>query len=102
MKKVAVLGKYETVFPFKSLGMEYFVCNTEREIREKIKEVLSKDYGLIFVEEDYYDAIRDIVEALRESATPAITFIPSAGGSTGKAKEKLRAILLRAIGIDIF
>ncbi|MEO0247370.1 MAG: V-type ATP synthase subunit F [candidate division WOR-3 bacterium] len=102
MKRVAVIGKYETVFPFKSVGMDCIVCATGSEVREKIKEAISADYGLIFVEEDYYEDIKDIVESLREVATPAITFIPGAGGSTGMAREKLRSAILKAIGIDVF
>ncbi len=102
MKKVAVIGKYETVFPFKSFGIECIVCNTGLEAREKIREIVSMEYGLIFLEEEYYDDVKDVVEELREAATPAITLIPGAGGSTGKAKEKLKSLILKAIGIDVF
>jgi vacuolar-type H+-ATPase subunit F/Vma7 len=82
--------------------MEYEVCTSGEEAKEKLRGLLSGDYGLILVEEEYYDQIKEIVESLREEVTPAITFIPGAGGSTGKAREKLRGILLKAIGIDIF
>uniref|UniRef100_A0A7V3ZZ49 V-type ATP synthase subunit F n=1 Tax=candidate division WOR-3 bacterium TaxID=2052148 RepID=A0A7V3ZZ49_UNCW3 len=102
MKRVICLGKYETVFPLKAIGMEYRVCNTGEEAREALKSLISQNYGLIFIEEDYFQSVKDIVDSLKEQAYPAVTFIPGAGGSTGQAREKLRAILLRAIGIDIF
>jgi len=90
------------VFPFKAIGMEYQVCTTGEEAREALKGLLSGEYALILVEEEYYDDIKDIVESLREEVSPAITFIPGASGSTGQARENLRSILLKAIGIDIF
>jgi len=102
MKKVICLGKYETVFPLKAIGMEYRVCNTREEAKEALKSLISENYGLIFIEEDYFQSVQEIVESLREQSSPAITFIPGAGGSTGQAREKLRSILLKAIGIDIF
>ncbi|MDI6850656.1 MAG: V-type ATP synthase subunit F [bacterium] len=102
MKRVICLGKYETVFPLKAIGMEYKVCNTGEEAREALKSLISENYGLIFIEEDYFQSVKDIVDSLKEQAYPAVMFIPGAGGSTGQAREKLRAILLKSIGIDIF
>ncbi len=102
MKKVICIGKYETVFPLKALGIDYEVCTTGEEAREQLKKLISENYGLIFIEEEYLPFVKDIVDSVREEVSPAITFIPGASGGTGVSWEKLRSILLRAIGIDIF
>lgn len=102
MRNIACVGRYETVFPFRAIGLHTVQCNNSKETRESIEQLVREGFGLIFVEEEFYGDLKDLLDEYREEVTPAIVAIPGAVGSKGEALERIREIIKKAIGADIF
>ncbi|RJQ55544.1 MAG: V-type ATP synthase subunit F [Actinobacteria bacterium] len=101
MSKVAVVGDKTSVLGFRGLGFDTYVVEEPEEARSMWPQVLEKDYDVIFVTEDIYEKIPDLVFELAEEARPAVSVIPPATGSTGAGGEKIRRIVEKAIGSDV-
>lgn len=102
MRNIACVGRYETVFPFRAIGLHTVQCNNSDEARVSIKQLVKEGFGLIFVEEEFYENLKDLLDEYKEEVTPAIIAIPGAAGSKGEALKRIREIIKKAIGADIF
>ena len=101
MSNVICIGNKNVVMPYSAVGFDIRVVNSAEEAVEAVKSAMD-GYSLIFVQEDYYEHLSDLIEKTMEKAVPVISAIPGALGSSGRAFENLREIIKRAIGADIF
>ncbi len=101
MSNVICIGNKNVVMPYSAVGFDIRVVNSAEEAVEAVKSALD-GYSLIFVQEDYYEHLSDLIEKTMEKAVPVISAIPGPLGSSGRAFENLREIIKRAIGADIF
>ncbi|HDM90728.1 MAG: hypothetical protein DRQ06_05585 [Candidatus Hydrothermota bacterium] len=102
MKNIACVGEREVVFPFKALGLEIRPVNTGEEAREAIEHFIKEGYVLIILQEDFVDAVSDLMAETEKVPYPAIFPIPGSRGGKGIALEVLREKIKKAIGADIF
>jgi len=102
MSNVICIGNKNVVMPYSAVGFDIKVVNNKDEAVRAVTEAMENDYSLIFVQEDYYEHMADLIEKTMEKAVPVISAIPGPLGSSGKAFENLREIIKRAIGADIF
>lgn len=102
MSNVICIGNKNVVMPYSAVGFDIKVVSNAEEAVEAVNRALEDKYSLIFVQEDYYENISEIIEKTMESAIPVISAIPGPLGASGKAFDKLREIIKRAIGADIF
>ena len=101
MSNVICIGNKNVVMPYSAVGFDIRVVNSAEEAVEAVKSAMD-GYSLIFVQEDYYENLSDLIEKTMEKAVPVISAIPGPLGSSGRAFENLREIIKRAIGADIF
>jgi len=101
MSNVICIGNKNVVMPYSAVGFDIKVVNSAEEAVEAVKSAMD-GYSLIFVQEDYYEHLTDLIEKTMEKAVPVISAIPGPLGSSGRAFENLREIIKRAIGADIF
>ncbi len=101
MSKIAVVGDRTSVLGFRGLGFDTYDVDEPAKAREVWPDILSKEYDVVFVTEDVYAAIPDLVFELAEKPRPAVTVIPPATGSTGAGGEKIRKIVEKAVGSDV-
>ena len=101
MSNVICIGNKNVVMPYSAVGFDIRVVNSAEEAVEAVKSAMD-GYSLIFVQEDYYEHLTDLIEKTMEKAVPVISAIPGPLGSSGRAFENLREIIKRAIGADIF
>ena len=103
MYKVAVIGMRDTVMGFRALGLEAIPVQDGDEAHRTVAKMIKPeaDYAVIYVEEDFSDAISAEMEKCRDQIKPAIILIPGRKGSTGKSMRELHAAVERAIGSDI-
>ena len=59
------------------------------------------DYGIIFITEQAYVQIPEIIDEYKESPTPAIIPIPGKDGSLGIGIKNVKKNVERAVGADI-
>ncbi len=102
MSNVICIGNKNVVMPYSAVGFDIRVVSNAEEAIRAVNEALEGEYSLIFVQEDYYEEISEIIEKTMESAIPVISAIPGPLGASGKAFENLREIIKKAIGADIF
>ncbi|MCF0121429.1 MAG: V-type ATP synthase subunit F, partial [Oscillospiraceae bacterium] len=103
MYKVAVIGTRDTVMGFRALGLEAVPVLSGEEARRAVAKMIKPeaDYAIIYLEEDFSDALSAEIEKCRDQMKPAIILIPGRKGSTGKSLRELHAAVERAIGSDI-
>lgn len=99
--KVAVLGDRRSVIGYRGLGLDTFEAAGSAAAREAWPQIISASYDVIFLTEDIYEGIADLVLELSEQATPAVAVIPGARGGTGVGGRKIRRIVEKAIGTDV-
>ena len=70
-KKIAVVGDKGSVLGFKSVGFEVFMATTQQEIQDVMHTLCKGDCGIIFITEQAYVQIPEIIDEYKESPTPA-------------------------------
>lgn len=103
MSEVAAIGGESILLPFRAMGVKVFPAQDSREAEELLRDLVSREppFAVILVTEDL---ARNIMQGIREMARGggvAISFIPGSGGSLGLGRERMRALVRRAIGTDL-
>ena len=99
MSKAAAVGRYDSIYGFRSVGMEILPAVTAEECVAAVRSVTEHGYGLLFLTEEF--AYLPEVKELLKSPTPAVLVIPDAGGSRGLAKQELHQMVEKAAGADL-
>ena len=100
--KIAILGNKDSILGFKNLGLESFSLDQAEKPEEELKNVLdNKEYGLVFITEDWHKKYAEMLSDYKNRALPAIITIPSSKGSTGESMKEIKKIVEQAVGSDI-
>ncbi len=102
MSKTAVIGDRTSVLGFQALGFEAYPVSEPKEARDLWPDIMAKDYTIIMVTEEVYHEIEDLACECGNQFTPAVLIIPPAKGGEGLGFERIKKIVEKAIGIDIF
>ena len=97
--RVAFVGPYHLVSPFKTLGAE--IINTEDKNIEEIKnEIERSNFAIVFVFENVFKELLKFEDLI---SSPEINVVPISGieKSQGYGKERIREIVRKAVGMDI-
>lgn len=100
--KIGVIGERELILSFRALGIPVFPVGNLGEAEERVKELVEEKYSLILLTEEYASQMEQLLAALRTKSETTITPIPTSRGSQGFALEEIKAILRKAVGVDIF
>ena len=108
MYKLAVVGDKDSIISFKVLGVDVypidFISDTE-ELTNRIKKVLehlvAKEYGIIFITEEYAKYSKKVIDRYKAQTLPMITLIPSNRGSLNIGMSKIEKKKKKAIGTNI-
>lgn len=101
MKDIVVIGNPEIVEPFRAAGAHVEVVYTEAESEEALTKHIKEGTRLIFLEEVYFKYNIKLIMENREKLFPTIIPIPGRGAE-GYALERLRLLIRKAVGADIF
>lgn len=101
MDKLAYIGDEMTGYLFKAVGVDAYSFSVN-EVRKGFEDIVnSGKYGVIFVSEDYYKEIEDLIRLYGERPLPSILLLPALSGSKGYALDIVRATMKKAAGSDI-
>ena len=101
-KKIAVVGDKGSVLGFKSVGFEVFMASAQQEVQEVMTSLCrSEEYGIIFITEQAYLQVPQIIAEYKEVPTPAIIPIPGKDGNLGVGIKNVKKNVERAVGADI-
>ena len=86
MYKIAVIGDYDSIYGFATLGLSICPVKTREDARKKLKQLADGQYGIIYITEAVAAQIEEEIEQYRENTLPAIIQIPGVSGNTGAGK----------------
>lgn len=101
MYRIAVLGDYDSIYGFATLGLDTFPVTDPAEAAKKLHQLSNGDYAVIYVTEGLAEKIEHEIEKLKEQVLPAVILIPGVYGNTGKGIEGVRKSVEQAVGSDI-
>lgn len=101
MYKMAVIGDYDSIFGFATLGMSICPVKTREEAAQKLAQLAGGKYGIIYITEACAAGLQQEIEAYREQTMPAIILIPGVSGNTGAGVESVKKTVEQAVGSDI-
>ena len=101
MYKIAVVGDYDSIYGFATLGLSICPVRNREEIRDRLRSLAEEDYGIIYITEAAVAEVSDELELYREKTLPAIIQIPGVSGNTGAGVENVKKTVEQAVGSDI-
>ena len=96
---MAAVGSYESILPFKAIGLDVVVVTEEN--RAAVPQTLSK-FSALFLEEPLYAEFRETVDEINEYSDISIIPVPNQTGSMDVGLQSIRRNVERAVGMDIF
>ncbi len=99
--RIAVIGDYDSIYGFASLGLSTFPVDGEEEAVRTLKNLASSGYGIIYITEELAAVTAKQIQKYREEMTPAIIQIPGVKGNTGDGIMAVRRSVEQAVGSDI-
>ena len=101
MYKIAVLGDYDSIYGFATLGLDTFPVNAHEEAAEKLHQLAMNKYGIIYITEALAAQLKQDIQRYQDQLTPAIMLIPGISGNTGEGISGVKKSVEQAIGSDI-
>ena len=101
MYRIAVLGDYDSIYGFATLGLDTFPVTEPVEATKKLHQLAGGEYAVIYVTASLAAQIEHEIGKLREQVLPAVILIPGVSGNTGKGIESVRKAVEQAVGSDI-
>ena len=101
MYKIAVIGDYDSIYGFATLGLSICPVRSKEEAEAKIRQFASGKYGIIYITVAVAAELKDVIEEYKERTLPAIIQIPGVSGNTGAGVEGVKKTVEQAVGSDI-
>ena len=101
MYKAAVMGDYDSIYGFASLGLDVFPVTESEEGAKLLRRLAESEYGVIYMTEELSARMRDAVAAYDAMLSPVIVPIPGVYGNTGEGVAKVKKSVEQAVGSDI-
>ena len=101
MYKIGVIGDRESILGFKAVGLDVFPIDDPDEARKTLKRIAKEDFAIIYITEQIYQYMMDLVDEYTDSRLPAIIPIPGKDGTLGIGMTSVKKSVERAVGADI-
>jgi len=101
MHKIAVVGSYDSIYGFAALGLSVFPAETGQEVRDTLKALAARGYGIIYLTEEAAASAPEAAAAYEGAVTPAVILIPGVKGNTGAGIQGVKDSVEKAVGSDI-
>lgn len=100
-KAMAIIGQRETIMPFLATGV-HVVYIKEGESVNIVEELVAQGFKIIFFTEEFIDELDSILMKYRNQPIPCLIPIPTGRGKTKLAIERIRGVIKKAVGVDVF
>ncbi|MCR5543268.1 MAG: V-type ATP synthase subunit F [Eubacterium sp.] len=99
--KIAVMGDYDSIYGFASLGLSTFPVEGYEEASKTLRNLANSGYGIIYITEELGALLQTQISKYNEVMLPAIIQIPGVKGNTGDGVMAVRRSVEKAVGSDI-
>ena len=66
MYKIAVIGDYDSIYGFATLGLSICPVRSKEEAEAKIRQFASGKYGIIYITEAVAAELKDVIEEYKD------------------------------------
>ena len=101
MRKVAVMGDYDSIYGFSALGLDIYPVKEKDEAKQTLKKLALGEYAIIYVVESLAKNLSEEIDKYKESISPAIILIPGISGNTGEGVAQVKSFVEQAVGSDV-
>lgn len=101
MYKIAVVGDYDSIYGFATVGLATFPVTDSESAADQIHTLAANDYSVIYITEQLAERIPKVLEKYSDKVYPAIIRIPGVFGNTGAGVEGVKKTVEQAVGSDI-
>ncbi len=104
MYKIAVMGDYDSIYGFASLGLTTFPVETgtdPEEAAKKLHSIAESGYGVIYMTESLAALLEKEIARYADKLMPAVILIPGVRGNTGAGVAHVKKSVEQAVGSDI-
>lgn len=101
MYKIAVVGDYDSIYGFATLGLDTFPVTTRKEAEDRLEALAANQYGIIYITEAWAAECKKTIEKFQAQLLPAIIQIPGVSGNTGAGVQGVKQSVEQAVGSDI-
>ena len=101
MYKIAVMGDYDSIYGFASLGLDVFPVEDPDEAGKLLHRLADGEYGVIYITEGLAASITSDIARYADRIMPAIILIPGVAGNTGEGIRSVKETVEQAVGSDI-
>ena len=101
MYRIGVIGDRESILGFKAVGLDVFPIDDPDEAKKTLKRIAKEDFAIIYITEQVYQYMMDLVYEYTDSRLPAIIPIPGKDGTLGIGMTSVKKSVERAVGADI-
>jgi V/A-type H+-transporting ATPase subunit F len=104
MYKIAVMGEYDSIYGFASLGLTTFPVDINaapEEASRTLRTIAESGYGVIYMTESLAKVLEKDIAKYAGQLMPAIILIPGVRGNTGAGIQQVKKSVEQAVGSDI-
>ena len=95
MYKIAVMGDYDSIYGFATLGLDTFPVDNPEYGATLLKRLAEDNYAVVYMTEALASDLNKEIDRYREVMKPAIILIPGISGNTGTGIAGVRNPLSR-------
>ena len=99
--EICIIGSEAFLFPFLQYGFRTYTPESERALRDYLEEIISKNYGIIYIEDSYCVKIKDIIDRYQNSKMPILIPLGENPDGTSFSLQMIRDLMEKAIGINV-
>lgn len=95
---MCIIGSEDITYAFSSIGFEPVIAGSDN--KEEVIKALEA-YDVILIEEEIAKEFEGKLREVKEKGKVVIE-VPGISGSTGYTRERIRRMVINAVGMDIF
>lgn len=99
--KIGIIGNKDAILPFRIIGFDIYPIFTAEEAKLTLNDLAEKNYGIIFITEDFAKEIPETIKQYDSQVTPAIILLPTHKENLGIGLQRIQENVEKAVGINI-
>ena len=98
--KVAIIGRFDLVFPFRALGIKTYSPQSIEEAKQLMKKISEERFGLCLLEESLFPSLEEELDDLSKEFCPVVVGFSDYRKITGYLEQMMSKMAIKATGSD--
>ena len=101
LDQIYFIGEEDQLLGFRAIGVTVIGVTSLGDAERAVRKAARNGAVAIFLTESWGEHLAETLRDYEDAALPVITLIPTLSGSSGKAFERIRRMVERALGTSI-